>query len=66
MLNPLLRDDDGLVYVPEAPGLGVEIDTKLVHRLTVPLKIDTGVEHASALPGGGSVLYDATLVLARL
>jgi L-alanine-DL-glutamate epimerase-like enolase superfamily enzyme len=36
------RDPDGLVRVPEKPGLGVEIDLRIVREFLVPTRIELG------------------------
>ena len=68
MTNPLVRDADGLVHVPRTPGLGVDVNLDLVRELVVPLKIDTGVAHATASgePGASTMLYDAADIIAKL
>jgi L-alanine-DL-glutamate epimerase-like enolase superfamily enzyme len=68
VLNPLLRDAEGLVHAPRTPGLGVEINLELVKKLAVPLTIETGVSHAinDDPNNGSSRLYSADNVLAKL
>ncbi len=40
--NPLERGPDGLVRVPGAPGLGVEIDMETVRRFLRPVRMEVG------------------------
>ena len=40
--DPLARGADGLVRVPERPGLGVDVDLDVVRRFLVPLRIEAG------------------------
>ena len=65
--NPLERDANGLVRVPEGTGLGVEVHLPTVRELLVPLTIDTGMAGAvnAAAPENGSLIYSTEGLLPK-
>jgi hypothetical protein len=65
--NPLARDGDGRVHVPEGYGLGVDVDLATVRQLLVPLTIDSGVAHTvnEGAPEHGTLLYSTKGLLPK-
>ncbi len=52
-VDTLTPDHNGLVFAPDAPGLGIEVDTEAISAYEVPVRIEVG----------GSVVFESVPVI---